>query len=57
MDFAGADSDHLIGLTTALDDVTVIRLERNFRSRQRLLDLANAVRPRRHFALTGPTIR
>ena len=43
--FRGANSDHLIGLTTALDDVTVIRLERNFRSRQRLLDLANVVRP------------
>ncbi|MET3805931.1 DNA helicase-2/ATP-dependent DNA helicase PcrA [Nakamurella sp. UYEF19] len=43
--FRGSDSDHLIGLTAAFDDVTVIRLERNFRSRQRLLDLANAVRP------------
>ncbi len=44
--FRGSDSGHLIRLTTALDDVTVIRLEQNFRSRQRLLDLANAVRPK-----------
>jgi DNA helicase-2/ATP-dependent DNA helicase PcrA len=43
--FRGSDSAHLLALTTTLADVTVLRLERNFRSRQRLLDLANAVRP------------
>jgi len=43
--FRGADPSHLGDLTTTLPDVTVIRLERNFRSRQPLLDLANAIRP------------
>ena len=43
--FRGADSAHLLELTGSLPDVTVVRLERNFRSQQRLLDLANAVRP------------
>ena len=43
--FRGSDSAHLVDLADAFDDVTVVRLEQNFRSRQRLLDLANAVRP------------
>ncbi|SDO61141.1 DNA helicase-2 / ATP-dependent DNA helicase PcrA [Nakamurella panacisegetis] len=43
--FRGSDSNHLINLGAAFDDPTIISLERNFRSRQRLLDLANAVRP------------
>ena len=43
--FRGSDSAHLLDLTTSLPDVTVIRLDHNFRSRQRLLDLANVVRP------------
>ncbi len=43
--FRGSDSAHLLNLTEAFDDVTVVRLEQNFRSRQPLLDLANAVRP------------
>ena len=43
--FRGSDSAHLLDLSTSLPDVNVVRLERNFRSRQRLLDLANAVRP------------
>jgi DNA helicase-2/ATP-dependent DNA helicase PcrA len=43
--FRGSDSAHLLDLATSLPDVNVVRLERNFRSRQRLLDLANAVRP------------
>ena len=43
--FRGADAGHLTDLATSLPDVTVVRLERNFRSRQPLLDLANAVRP------------
>ena len=45
--FRGADSAHLVDLTTAFEGVTVVRLERNFRSRQRLLDLANGIRPGR----------
>jgi DNA helicase-2/ATP-dependent DNA helicase PcrA len=43
--FRGSDSAHLLALSTSLPNVSVVRLERNFRSRQRLLDLANAVRP------------
>ena len=43
--FRGADSRHLLDVTTIHPHATVIRLERNFRSRQRLLQLANAVRP------------
>lgn len=43
--FRGADAAHLTDLATGLDNVTVVRLERNFRSRQPLLDLANVVRP------------
>ncbi len=43
--FRGSNSDHLINLSRGFDDVTVVRLEWNFRSRQRLLDLANVVRP------------
>ena len=43
--FRGADSAHLVDLTTAYPDVRVLKLEHNFRSRQRLLDLANEVRP------------
>ena len=43
--FRGADSRHLLDVATTYPDATIVRLERNFRSRQRLLDLANAVRP------------
>jgi DNA helicase II / ATP-dependent DNA helicase PcrA len=43
--FRGADAAHLTELATTLPGVAVVRLERNFRSRQPLLDLANAVRP------------
>jgi len=43
--FRGSDSAHLLDLAGSLPNVSVVRLERNFRSRQRLLDLANAVRP------------
>ena len=46
--FRGADAAHLTDLTAALTGVTVVRLERNFRSRQPLLDLANVVRPAGH---------
>jgi DNA helicase-2/ATP-dependent DNA helicase PcrA len=43
--FRGASSDHLLALHEALPDATLVKLERNFRSRQPLLDVANAVRP------------
>jgi DNA helicase II / ATP-dependent DNA helicase PcrA len=43
--FRGTDSKHIVDLANTLPDARVVRLERNFRSRQRLLDLANAVRP------------
>ncbi|HEY0870744.1 MAG TPA: ATP-dependent helicase [Acidothermaceae bacterium] len=43
--FRGTDSKHIVELSQTLTDARVVRLERNFRSRQRLLDLANAVRP------------
>src|SRR5262249_9521123 len=39
--FRGASSDHLLALNDAFPDATVVKLERNFRSRQPLLDLAN----------------
>ncbi|MEP6852395.1 MAG: ATP-dependent helicase [bacterium] len=40
--FRGADSTHLTGATTG---AVVVRLERNFRSTQPILDVANTVRP------------
>ena len=43
--FRGASSDHLLALHEMLPDATLVKLERNFRSRQPLLDLANVVRP------------
>ena len=43
--FRGASSDHLLALHAALPGATLVKLERNFRSRQPLLDLANLVRP------------
>jgi DNA helicase-2/ATP-dependent DNA helicase PcrA len=43
--FRGSDHAHLRALVDGLPGVTVRRLERNFRSHQRLLDLANVVRP------------
>jgi DNA helicase-2/ATP-dependent DNA helicase PcrA len=43
--FRGASSDHLLALHHALPGATLVKLERNFRSRQPLLDLANVVRP------------
>ncbi|WP_420121348.1 ATP-dependent helicase [Nakamurella sp.] len=43
--FRGSDHAHLRSLVQDLPDVTVVRLERNFRSHQPLLDLANVVRP------------
>jgi DNA helicase-2/ATP-dependent DNA helicase PcrA len=43
--FRGATSGHLLDLAHTFDDCVVVRLERNFRSRQQLLDLANVIRP------------
>jgi len=43
--FRGTDAQHIIDLAAIFPDARVVRLEHNFRSRQRLLDLANAVRP------------
>jgi DNA helicase-2/ATP-dependent DNA helicase PcrA len=43
--FRGADSRHLLELSDHLPNARTVCLEQNFRSRQRILDLANAVRP------------
>jgi DNA helicase II / ATP-dependent DNA helicase PcrA len=43
--FRGASSDHLLDLHRTLPAATLVKLERNFRARQPLLDLANVVRP------------
>jgi DNA helicase II / ATP-dependent DNA helicase PcrA len=43
--FRGATSGHLLDRARDFTDTTVVRLERNFRSRQPLLDLANVIRP------------
>ena len=45
MDSAGADARHLRELVLGYPDATVIQLRRNFRSRQRILEVANAIRP------------
>lgn len=43
--FRGADSRHLLELSADLPTATTVCLEQNFRSRQRILALANAIRP------------
>lgn len=43
--FRGASSDHLLELHAALPHATLVKLQRNFRARQPLLDLANLTRP------------
>jgi DNA helicase II / ATP-dependent DNA helicase PcrA len=43
--FRGADSRHLRELVLELPDASMVRLEKNFRSRQAILDVANIVRP------------
>ncbi len=43
--FRGADFRHLRQLVLDFPDAAVIKLQRNFRSRQGILDVANAVRP------------
>lgn len=52
--FRGSDPRHLRQLVACYPDAVTIQLERNFRSRQSVLDVANALRPR----LEGePTLR
>jgi DNA helicase-2/ATP-dependent DNA helicase PcrA len=43
--FRGARGAHLHELHTGLSDSTLVRLQRNFRSTQPVLDLANVIRP------------
>ena len=43
--FRGADARHLREMILSCPSATVIRLEQNYRSRQAILDVANAVRP------------
>ncbi len=43
--FRGANAGHLLQVAQAHPDATLVRLERNFRSTQPILDLANLVRP------------
>ncbi len=43
--FRGATSGHLLSVADSFPDATIVHLERNFRSRQAVLDLANVVRP------------
>jgi DNA helicase II / ATP-dependent DNA helicase PcrA len=54
--FRGADPEHLRRLAITFPGLTVVRLARNYRSRQAVLRLANAVRPQSsglELALTG----
>jgi DNA helicase-2/ATP-dependent DNA helicase PcrA len=43
--FRGADPAHLRQLTADYPDLDIVRLHRNYRSRQGVLDLANLIRP------------
>ncbi len=43
--FRGADPAHLRQLTDAYPGLHIVRLDRNYRSRQGVLDLANLIRP------------
>jgi DNA helicase-2/ATP-dependent DNA helicase PcrA len=45
--FRGASGEHLYDLHAALPGATLVRLQRNFRSTQPVLDLANVIRPGR----------
>ncbi len=54
--FRGADPAHLRQLAADYPDLDIVRLHRNYRSRQGLLDLANVIRPSApglDLALTG----
>ena len=43
--FRGCDPSHLHDVLTRFPDAAVVKLEQNYRSRQPILDVANAVRP------------
>jgi DNA helicase-2/ATP-dependent DNA helicase PcrA len=43
--FRGADPEHLRQLTSDYHGLEIVRLDRNYRSRQGILDLANLIRP------------
>jgi DNA helicase II / ATP-dependent DNA helicase PcrA len=43
--FRGAHSGHLLSVAGTFADSAIVHLERNFRSRQAVLDLANVIRP------------
>jgi DNA helicase II / ATP-dependent DNA helicase PcrA len=43
--FRGADPAHLRQLAAAYPELDIVRLDRNYRSRQPVLDLANLIRP------------
>ena len=45
--FRGADPAHLRQLTADYPGLDIVRLDRNYRSRQGVLDLANLIRPSR----------
>jgi DNA helicase-2/ATP-dependent DNA helicase PcrA len=54
--FRGADPEHLRALASTYPDLAVIRLARNYRSKDDVLALANAVRPQSeglHLELSG----
>ena len=51
--FRGCDPLHLHDLVARYADATVVKLEQNYRSRQPILDVANAVRPE---GPTGPIV-
>ncbi len=52
--FRGADAAHLHEMSSAFADCAVVRLERNFRSFQPILDLANRIRPDGGEAMGAP---
>jgi DNA helicase-2/ATP-dependent DNA helicase PcrA len=43
--FRGSDAGHLHELATSLPEASIVRLERNYRSRGPVVDVANTVRP------------
>ncbi|HEX4655045.1 MAG TPA: ATP-dependent helicase [Mycobacteriales bacterium] len=51
--FRGCDPSHLNDLVSLFADARVVKLEQNYRSRQPILDVANAVRPE---GPTGPLV-
>jgi DNA helicase-2/ATP-dependent DNA helicase PcrA len=51
--FRGADPAHLRQLAADYQGLEIVRLDRNYRSRQGVLDLANRIRPGLELTLTG----